>query len=150
MLSKIQAYFDNLFGDPGEDSSKQVQTIELATAALLIEISLADSDIQDEEINVIEKSIANSFNLEPQQITDLISIAREEVDKAVSLYEFTQLLNECLNQQQKIHIVENLWRIAFADQVLDKYEEYYVRKIADLLHVSHADYIKAKHKATEH
>ncbi len=67
----------------------------------------------------------------------------------MSLYEFTRLLNEQLSREERIRIVEMLWRVAFVDSVIDKYEEYYIRKIADLLYVSHRDYIKAKHRVSE-
>ena len=46
-----------------------------------------------------------------------------------------------------LEIIEYLWRVAYADAYIHKYEEYYIRKIADLLHVSHSDYIKTKLKA---
>jgi len=52
-----------------------------------------------------------------------------------------------VSREDRVRIVELLWKVAFADAVLDKYEEYFVRKIADLLYVSHKDYIQAKHKA---
>ena len=63
--------------------------------------------------------------------------------------EFTRLLNDNLSRSERINIIENLWRVAYADSVLDKYEEYYIRKVADLLYVAHSDYIKTKLKAAE-
>ena len=66
------------------------------------------------------------------------------LEEAVSLYEFTAVINDQFDREQKIDLVEMLWRVAYADQELDQYEEYFVRKIADLLHVSHKDYIQAK------
>ena len=79
----------------------------------------------------------------------LIELAENEVDHAVSLYDFTSFLNDTMSNEERAGIVELLWQVAFADAVLDKYEEYYVRKIADLLYVPHRDFIKAKLRASE-
>jgi uncharacterized tellurite resistance protein B-like protein len=76
-----------------------------------------------------------------------LSLAEEEVDHVVSLHDFTRSINDSLSREDRVKIVELLWRVAFADAVLDKYEEYFIRKIADLLYVSHKDYIQSKHRA---
>ncbi len=147
MLSKIQNYIDKLVPESSNKAPAEPRTIEIATAVLLIEISLADSRIQDAEMQVMEKLVVELFGLDQAGAEKLISTARQEADNAVSLYEFTRLLNDHLSRDERIQIIEHLWRVAIADQVIDKYEEYYVRKIAGLLYVSHSDYIKAKHRA---
>ncbi len=86
------------------------------------------------------------FNIAVEQVDELIDLARREVDLAVSLHDFTRMLNDNLNASEKIQVIELLWQVAFADAVLDKYEEYYIRKIADLLYISHKDYIRTKHR----
>ena len=86
------------------------------------------------------------FHLDEAEIDELISLAENEVDHAVSLHEFSETINNELSSREKIKIIENLWSVAYADTYLHKYEEYYIRKIADLLHVSHSDYIKTKLK----
>ena len=91
---------------------------------------------------------AISFQLSGLSAGYLIALAEQERDHAVSLYNFTNLINKTLGREERIKIIELLWKVAFADAVLDKYEEYFVRKIADLLHISHKDYIKAKHKVS--
>ena len=60
------------------------------------------------------------------------------------LYEYTRLINDLCDYEDKLRLINNLWSIAFADQQLDKYEEYLIRKISDLLHVSHKDFIQQK------
>ena len=69
------------------------------------------------------------------------------MDHAISLHEFSETINNQLSSTDKVNIIENLGRVAYADAYIHKHEEYYIRKIADLLHVSHADYIKTKLKA---
>ncbi len=82
--------------------------------------------------------------MDEQQLDDVIKLAEEEAAQAVSLYEFTSLMNETYDYEDKVLLVENLWRLALADDHLDKYEEQMIRKTADLLYVSHSDFIKTK------
>lgn len=149
MFLSIQEYFSNrLNAERESDPDGRDNEIKIATAALMIEIGLADSHIQKEERQLIEQTIQNTFNLKEEDAQQLIAIAENEIDHSVSLHEFTRLLNEKLSREERNGIVEMLWRVAFADNVLDKYEEHYIRKITDLLYVSHKDFIKAKHKAS--
>ena len=77
-------------------------------------------------------------------IRDRINESKKKVSESTSLYEYTRLINDLCNYEDKIRLINNLWSIAFADQQLDKYEEYLIRKISDLLHVSHKDFIQQK------
>lgn len=147
MLKTIKTLFQDLLS--ADEEQQKEHTVELASAALMIEISMADDHIHDDERRVIEQLLAKCFDLQKEEIDNLITLAEEEVDHAVSLHEFTRLLNESFSMPEKIKVIENLWHVAYADTVLDKYEEYYIRKVADLLYISHSDYIKTKLKASE-
>ncbi len=150
MLKSIKEFFERgLQENAGRDSSDHGNRVELAAAVLMVEISLADSAIGAEELAVIKTALVNHFSIDAEQVDELIDLARREVDLAVSLHEFTRMLNQNLAPVEKIRIIELLWKVAFADAVLDKYEEYYIRKIADLLYISHKDYIRTKHRVAE-
>jgi len=149
MIKSLIDFFENHALDSNDASGPAGHHIELATAVLMLEISLADSSIDEDELTIIKKNLVNTFHLEPEQVDELIKLAQKEVDLSVSLHDFTRLLNEKLAADEKIRIIELLWQVAFADAVLDKYEEYHIRKIADLLYISHKDYIKTKHKVAE-
>ncbi len=131
------------------NSNANKLSLELAAAVLMLEISLADSTIQDVELNIIENAMQKIFHLSKDETQSIITLAEKEVDHSTSLYDFTSFINQNLSRNDKVKIIELLWKVAFADEVLDKYEEYFVRKISDLLHVSHIDYIKAKHNASK-
>ena len=150
MIKNIKNYFEELFQNKiVDDPLPHKNTIELATVVLMIEISLADDHIHEEERRIIKNLLSDNLDLEQDEVDELISLAEEEVNHAVSLYEFTRLLNDSLSMSEKVNILENLWRVAYADSVIDKYEEYYLRKVADLLYISHSDYIQSKLKAAE-
>ena len=122
-------------------------SLELAGAALLMEISRADDDVSAVEQEAIRAAIRQVFHLSESEIEDIVATAEHAVDTAVSLFDFTAIVNERFTREQKVELLEMLWTVAYADDKLDHYEEYYVRKIADLLHISHSDYIRTKHRA---
>ena len=146
MIKSLKTYLDNFLQESPNNDVSNKNKIELATAVLMIEISLADENIGDSEYKIIKNIFLEQFHLDEAEIDELISLAENEVDHAVSLHEFSETINNELSSREKIKIIENLWRVAYADTYLHKYEEYYIRKIADLLHVSHSDYIKTKLK----
>jgi uncharacterized tellurite resistance protein B-like protein len=149
MISRLKDFFDSHFKpEDTNDGHASLKTIEFAAAVLMFEISRADSSIDEEERKVIDHALVNHFHISASEAKELLVLAEKEVDHVVSLHDFTRSINDTLSREDRVKIVELLWRVAFADAVLDKYEEYFVRKIADLLYVSHKDYIQAKHKAS--
>jgi uncharacterized tellurite resistance protein B-like protein len=148
MIRALKDFLENALGEPGDAEREGPSRVELAAAVLMVEISLADSRLQDEERRVIENALTRQFHLSPEDASEMIAAAEREVDHAVSLHDFTRMINEHLDMQEKIRIVERLWEVAFADAVLDKYEEYYIRKIADLLYVPHVQFVKTRHRAS--
>ena len=118
----------------------------LAVATLLVEIARADFEVDSSERTAIRRMLASAYGLGPDSAEDLVAQAERAVEDAVSLYEFTRRLNDELSPPEKVEIIEMLWRVAFADGRLDKYEEHLVRKAADLLYVPHRRFIRAKLK----
>ena len=118
----------------------------LAVATLLVEIARADFEVDSSERSAIRRMLASAYGLDPGAARSLVEEAERAVEEAVSLHEFTSRLNEELSPPEKVEIIEMLWRVAFADGRLDKYEEHLVRKAADLLYVPHRRFIRAKLK----
>lgn len=124
-------------------------SIELACAALLIELIYADYNKDPAEVSAAKQALQQTFALEGTELEELIELAEQEKHDAVSMYPFTSVINEQFDAKEKIQIIAMLWRVAYADGHLDKFEEHYIRKIADLLYVSHKDFIQAKLKAAK-
>lgn len=148
MLETIQRFFDSRIAPAVADRVEATAEhgYQLATAALLVEMSKADAEVKEEERTAITSAVQRAFRLSSAQTDELMRLAEEEAEKATSLYEFTRLINEHFSPQQKAHVVELLWQVAFADGDVDKYEEHLVRKIANLIYVPHRAFIQAKHK----
>ena len=147
MLKKIKEHISNLSNEPIEmvdQEQKDTEIINNACAALLIETALADKVFNEEEMISMKQTLNKVYKVDEQDIEELINESKKKVSESTSLYEYTRLINDLCNYEDKIRLISNLWSIAFADQHLDKYEEYLIRKISDLLHVSHKDFIQQK------
>jgi len=149
MLSRIQEFFSaQLAPEPGTAGAPE-HRLNLATAALLIEIARADSDFDAREQSRIESLLADTLELSHEQIGELVRLANEESREATSLHEFTRLVNESYSIAEKRRLMEQLWRVAHADGRIDRYEEQLLRRIADLLHIRHSEFIQARHAAAD-
>ncbi len=144
MLSAIKNYFEkNISPEVNGDLEHE---LKLATAVLLIEMMNQDDQVHDKEIDAAKKALTVKFGLTDDEYHDLITLAEEEVKEAVDYHQFTSLIAREFTQAQKIKVIELLWSVAYADSHLDSMEEHMVRKIADLIYVSHKDFMKTKHK----
>lgn len=146
MFQSLRSLFEHQIAKFADEPEAK-HSLELAGAALLLEISRADHDVSQVERETIRTAIEKVFHLSKDEIEDIVSTAEHAVETSVSLFDFTTIVNERFTREQRVELIEMLWAVAYADDELDHYEEYYVRKIADLLHVSHSDYIKTKHRA---
>lgn len=124
-------------------------SLELATAALLIEVSRSDFDVSEEERKAIEDRVRESFGLTEEETREIVALAEEEIARAVSIYEFTRLVDKSFTPEQKRHIVGLLWEVAFSDDRIEGREEHLIRKVATLLHVPHEVFIAEKIAARE-
>ena len=125
-----------------------VNPVEMAAAVLLIEMARADFEQADLENEMIIDLLQEYFLMNLEDSNELFDEAEEIADNSVSLHEFTRTLHETLNDEAKNEIIEMLWRLALVDDSLDRYEDYLVRKIADLLYVSNSNVLRIKHELT--
>ena len=148
MFKKITDLFQNLTAKEAEQPNPE-RLSYLAATALMIELSRADNSIDQQEIQTIIAIATETFGLSNAEAADILSEAELKNAEAISLYEFTDTINENFNKAQKYNLIRNIWRVAYADETIDAHEDYLVRKVADLIYVSHADFIKAKHEASK-
>ena len=134
---------DRAYAETASDPEERQQ---LALASLLVEMARADFDESEEEHNRIIDLLVVHFDLSAAEAQKLLNRAREAADGAVCLFDFTRALHESLDREQKQDVIRLLWQVALSDSTLDKYEDYLVRKVADLLYVSHGDVIRLKHE----
>ena len=117
---------------------------ELAAVALLMEVAMADGQFDEQERQSLCRAAARTFQMKPEEIDSLIARAQSAQADAVSHFEFTRVINAEFSAEQKFELVVAMWQLAYADGDLDRYEEHTIRKLAELVHVSHSDFIRAK------
>ena len=145
--------FDNFFGkktgDKTDETEYTPEQINMACAALLLEVAEADYVDDPAETEVILRALESELNLKRAEVSTLLARARSETGGATDLFPYTQLINQRCARVQKCAILTAMWRVAFADGNLDMYEEHLIRRVTELLHLDHADFIAAKQAARE-
>ena len=150
MLSALKQFFEQRLSLNCEDNEAQcVKKIELATAALMFELMSTDTRIDAREREVLAQILRDTFMLDEGALQELLHMAESAAQDATSLYEFTSLINESFDYGQRVRLMENLWRIAYADKRLDRYEEHMIRKVGDLIYLRHSDFIRTKLQVRE-
>ncbi len=145
MIDMLKTFFElKLSPNSADDEDTKLKACELAGAALMVELMQSDDELDDRESEEFIRVLKETFQLASADIHEIIALAHEQARDATSLYEFTRLINDNYDYKDKVRLIENLWRLAFADAKLDKYEESLIRRISDLIHVSHGDFIQTK------
>ena len=144
MIDKIKDLISNF--SKKEESNQELSSslLDNACAALLVEIAFADKDFDDTEKDSLRETLIQTYGLNEKEIEEIIEDADRSVEESTSLYGYTRIVNDEFDYEDKLDLIRNLWKVAYADGNLDKYEEHLLRKISDLIHVSHSDYINIK------
>ena len=148
MIESIKSFFEKklIKKEEEETPSSVMSRVDLTCAALLVEVMNSDHELDEREHQEFMAVLQQSYNIAESDLEELIQLAKDEAFEATSLYEFTKLINDSYDYEQKIELIENMWRIAFSDKRLDKYEDHLIRKVSELIYVSHSDFIKTKLK----
>ncbi len=145
MLNKLSRFIERHLQPAGgvsptlSDHQKQ-----LAIAALLIEVAMADHQFSEVELHNLGTILERKFSLSSDELAELINLAKHEANHATSLHQFTQLINQYCSTEEKFKLMKAMWEMAYADGDLNKYEDYIIRKVADLIYVPHTEFIRAK------
>ncbi|GLX77848.1 hypothetical protein tinsulaeT_11880 [Thalassotalea insulae] len=142
MLAKIAKFFNDLQTDAVAESDEL--SIEMACTVLLCEVMRADGHLDSSEQTMLTNTISQHFALAPEEVSALIEQAIALSEHAIDFHQFTSKVNQHYSATEKTQIVSLLWQLALADGKIASIEEHIIRKIADLLHLSRAEYIRAK------
>lgn len=150
MLKRLhQLLKDTLGSGIAEEPLDDAAEIRLAVAVLLVEIARADAGEDEVERQLAENLVQEYFDLDDTQGRELVALASKRADEAISLFEFTSRLKDALDENGRGDMVEMLWDVVYADGKIDRYEEHLMRRIAELLYVPHAEFIRRKLLAAE-
>tara|TARA_B100001173_G_scaffold60564_1_gene50924 strand:+ start:95 stop:547 length:453 start_codon:yes stop_codon:yes gene_type:complete len=144
MIKKIKDLISNFSSKEEIIEESDLSSLNNACAALLVEIAFADKDFDETEKQALKQALIQTYDISESEIQEIIEDAETTVDESTSLYGYTRIVNDEFGYEDKLNLLKNLWKVAYADGYLDKYEEHIIRKISDLIHISHSDYINIK------
>jgi uncharacterized tellurite resistance protein B-like protein len=151
MIERIRRFFEDHILTPQTDGGvDDDHATRCAAAALLLEMTYLEDDAnldrQGPGHDLAAEVVRERFGLPPDETSALLECAEAERKEATDYFQFTRLVNNKFSPEQKIALIESLWRVAYADDRLTVMEEYLVRKVAELIYVPHAAFINAKHR----
>ena len=144
MINTIRKFFKS--NENSNSDSSAANQDELAYASLLMEVIKSDDHFDQREHDELLNILGTKLSIEQKALDELSELAEKKSDESTSLYEFTREINDNYQYEEKVQLIEDLWRIAYSDERIDKYEDYVIRKVADLIYVTHRDFIKSKLK----
>ena len=149
LLDALQEFFDeHRVGSPPARSLVDVRRVQLAAAALLVQMTRADYEVTAEEQGAVVSAVEHLLGSSEEEACALVDLAEED-QLTIPFRDLVRLVDEHLPVEHKKRLAECLWRVAFADAQILAHEEYLARKVCDLIHLSTADMIEAKVKARE-
>lgn len=150
MLDRVKRFFGKVtegnFKTPGQITDHDVR---IAVCALLVEMARIDETFTATEMETILSILQDKYGLSQEYAEALITEAERALAESVDLWQFSNLINENYSEEEKIEIIETLWRVVYVDGKMDRYEHYLMKKLKNLLRLSHSQLIEAKLKVTD-
>jgi len=143
MLRALKDLFETIAA-PAPPAGHAEHDLHLAAAVLLVEVMRADPALGEAERLAVVQALRGRFALAPDELDRLVELAHEKARGANDFYAFTSTLNDRFSHPEKVHMIEQMWQVAYADGHLDAHENHLISKVAGLLHVTHGEYIAAK------
>lgn len=150
MINLVKKFFGKSTKDGPADQGKETShDICIATGALFLEMANIDGEFSGPERENIISILKNDYDLSDEYAVALLEASHEELKGSIDLWQFTNLINQNYSMEEKLQIIESVWKIVYTDGRLDKHEDYLVHKIAKLLRLTHKQLIDAKVKVKE-
>lgn len=146
MLNRIKSLIG---GGPAREPAQEHERIQVATCIVLLEMAHADEEFHAMEENLIRDLLQRKFEISDPDVRELIEFARAQRQESLDIFQFTRLIKAHFTRPEKMEMMEALWRLIYADGVLDKYEDYLVRQLATLLGLAHGEMIETKVKVLD-
>ena len=151
MIDKLKQLFSASLGQNAERVlADHEQAKKLAAVALMIEIIAVDEQQYEQEKSLLRQILTQQFDVTAQAAENLIQQAETAHADATDFYRFTSEINHYFDADEKIDLIEVLWQLAWADTHIHELEQHVIRRLANLLHVSHKDFIAAKLRVVGH
>ena len=144
MLAKLKAMFQSSLGESADSGQLDALSENLITATLMVEVMNSDQRLDAREEQEFIAILVKTLGLDEEAADELRALTHEKAEESTSLYEFTAQVNTQFSVDAKLSLIKNMWRIAFADGEVDRYEDGVIRRVSELIYVSHSDFIRMK------
>jgi len=145
MIDSLKRFFNPAAtGDSTVSGHDPEHDVRLATCALFLEMARIDGKFTPQEMDTVLSIMKEKYGLSGEHADTLIATADKELEDSVDLWQFARLINQNYSVDEKIEIIETLWRMVYVDGKMDEYEHYLMNKLKNLLRLSHDQLIAAK------
>jgi uncharacterized tellurite resistance protein B-like protein len=134
-------------GEVAQES--RFERVQVATCALLLEVAHSDGHYQSVEAKIVHDLLAQKFNLSAAAVAELVDYSHRHREESLDLFQFAREINAHFSRDEKLDVMEGVWRVIYADGTLDKYEDALARQLATLLRLDHKDVIDLKVKVLD-
>lgn len=149
MFAQLVKFLDQQLNSRNGNAPVSADELQRAVAALCVEMARADMQEHPDELARAQAVLAQRFSLSNEQAAGLLKDGVVESDRSASLYRFVTLINRQFDTDAKRDLLVMLWRVAYADGLLDKYEDALMHKLADLMYVPVVELMRAKNLALQ-
>jgi len=150
MLKTLKDLFNTVLPpQAGGAAAPGEHTLELATAVLLVEVMRANPEIGGAERDAVIAALRDKFALSADESDRLLELAHHTARNATDFFAFTSRVNASFTMEQKLRMIEHMWRVAYADGTLTAHENHVMWKVSDLLYIPHGAYVSAKMRARD-
>jgi uncharacterized tellurite resistance protein B-like protein len=147
MIDLLKSFFGKITEiRPGGEEKDSFHDIRVATCALFLEMAYIDGEFSYSERENIISILKKNFCLSDECAAELLKASDDELKRSIDLWQFTNLINQNYSMDEKVQIIEMIWKIVYTDRKLDKHEDYLIHKLARLLRLTHTQLVDAKLK----
>ena len=136
MINRIKALFAEGAAKAGPPEKDELQA---AAAALLVEAAYMDGDFDEDDRASITQLMKSHFELNDDESQTLIEEAEIVIQESGQLYNFTRVIKDRYEAEQRIEMIEMLWEVAYADGNVDHFEANLISRVAGLIYVNDRD-----------
>jgi uncharacterized tellurite resistance protein B-like protein len=144
MIDFIKKYFGASADSDTDAAASSNHDIRIATCALFLEMANLDDEFSGTEKADVLRLMREHYHLSSEHAEEWTDLAKQQLDGSIDLWRFTNLINENYSHDEKMQIVELIWRLIFADGHLSEHENYLVRKLGKMLRLTHRELINCK------
>ncbi|SHF55994.1 Uncharacterized conserved protein, tellurite resistance protein B (TerB) family [Microbulbifer donghaiensis] len=148
MLRQIRKLFEQI-GNGADLEVRNEKDVRMISAALLAEVATVDQKLDPREQVTLTHVLQQHYQLQPEDAREIVEEALAHRDRATSLYEFTQTVNQQFDEKDKYLLIRQMWQVAFSDDVIEAFEEHMIRRVAELIYLPHGLFTRARAEARE-